>query len=147
MTRRASGDEEGGARRFEVVRTGERVEGLAAGIDRKLLQRLKRGEPEPARHVDLHGEERRSARPLVESQLRAALAAGERCVLVVHGRGLRSEDGPVLKEALLEWLQAAPISEWVLAFASARPEDGGPGALYVLLRRQRGAAGSAQRHS
>jgi DNA-nicking Smr family endonuclease len=147
MTRQSGGDGEGGVRRFEVVRTGERVEGIAAGIDRKLLQRLKRGEPEPVRRIDLHHLKRQEARPLVERELRAAFAAGERCVLFVHGRGLRSEDGPVLKEALLEWLQAAPLSERVMAFASARPEDGGVGALYVLLRRQREAPGGARRHS
>jgi DNA-nicking Smr family endonuclease len=132
------GDEEGGGgRRFEVARTGERVEGIAAGIDRAHLRRLKRGEIEPARRIDLHGQERRSARPLVERELRAAYEAGERCVAFVHGRGLRSEAGPVLKEALLEWLQAPPLSAVVLAFASAPPQEGGTGALHVLLRRKR----------
>jgi DNA-nicking Smr family endonuclease len=137
VTRRSDDEEAGGGGLFEVVRTGERVEGIAAGIDRAHLRRLKRGEIEPARRIDLHGQERRGAKPLVERELRAAYEAGERCVAFVHGRGLRSEAGPVLKEALLEWLQAPPLAALVLAFASARPEEGGAGALHVLLRRKR----------
>jgi DNA-nicking Smr family endonuclease len=57
-------------------------------------------------------------------------------VLVVHGRGLHSKDQvPVLKEALKRWMATARFAEHVLAFATARPHDGGAGAVYVLLRR------------
>ena len=56
---------------------------------------------------------------------------------MVHGRGLHSPEGPVLKEALPGWLAAAPIGARVLAFATAGPEAGGAGASYVLLRRSR----------
>ncbi|HZY03963.1 MAG TPA: Smr/MutS family protein, partial [Anaeromyxobacteraceae bacterium] len=59
-----------------------------------------------------------------------------RCVLLVHGRGLHSEKQvPVLKEALRGWLATARFGRHVLAFATARPQDGGAGAVYVLLRR------------
>jgi DNA-nicking Smr family endonuclease len=55
---------------------------------------------------------------------------------VVHGRGLHSKDQlPVLKEALRTWLSTARFARHVLAFATARPADGGAGAVYVLLRR------------
>ena len=61
---------------------------------------------------------------------------GKRCVLIIHGRGLNSKDQiPVLKERVRTWLARGRISRQVLAFASARPCDGGTGALYVLLRR------------
>jgi DNA-nicking Smr family endonuclease len=57
-------------------------------------------------------------------------------VLVVHGRGLHSKDQvPVLKEALKRWMQTARFARHVLAFTSARPPDGGTGAVYVLLRK------------
>jgi DNA-nicking Smr family endonuclease len=41
----------------------------------------------------------------------------------------------VLKQALQGWLSQKRIGKLVLAFATARPQDGGTGALYVLLRR------------
>jgi DNA-nicking Smr family endonuclease len=56
-------------------------------------------------------------------------------VLIVHGRGLGSKDNiPVLKEKLQAWLTRGAIGRHVLAFTSARPWDGGTGAVYVLLR-------------
>ena len=57
-------------------------------------------------------------------------------MLVIHGRGLKSSQGPVLKELLVRWLTTGSLSHLVLAFASARPCDGGTGALYVLLKRR-----------
>jgi DNA-nicking Smr family endonuclease len=49
---------------------------------------------------------------------------------------LHSKDQvPVLKSALKRWLSTARFAESVLAFATARPHDGGAGAVYLLLRR------------
>ena len=68
--------------------------------------------------------------------LRRSRQGGKRCVLLVHGRGTHSKDQlPVLKEALRGWLPSHRLGRQVLAFATARPADGGAGALYVLLRR------------
>jgi DNA-nicking Smr family endonuclease len=122
---------------FEIERSGERCDGLARGIDRRHLVRLSSGEPAFERRVDLHGLTAAEARRELEAELREAHAEGERCVLVVHGRGLHSEGGPVLRDGVTQWLTAAPLAALVMAFASARPRDGGPGARYVLLRRAR----------
>ena len=57
-------------------------------------------------------------------------------MLIVHGRGLNSKDNiPVLKVAVKAWLERGRIGKSVLAFCTARPHDGGAGAVYVLLRR------------
>jgi DNA-nicking Smr family endonuclease len=122
---------------FAVERFGERAEGLAAGIDRKHLVRLRRGEVPVDLRVDLLGLVAKEARRRLAAELERAQAAGLRCVLVVHGRGLHSEGPAVLREGVAEWLGAAPLAGRVMAFASARPEDGGSGATYVLLRRVR----------
>lgn len=122
---------------FEVSREGERVRGLAEGIDRAHLRRLERGEVEVDRELDLHGLSRNEAREDVGYELRDAFASGERCVRIVHGRGRGSELGAVLQEALPGWLSEPPLARIVMAFCSALPHDGGTGALYVLLRRQR----------
>jgi DNA-nicking Smr family endonuclease len=69
----------------------------------------------------------------VEEFLRNALKTSRRCVKIIHGRGLRSPKGPVLKEALIKWLSLRHRKN-VIAFVTARQCDGGLGALYVLLR-------------
>lgn len=116
---------------------GERVEGLGPGVDPAHLERLRRGRTEPDAELDLHGLTAAEARAALREALEEARRDGDRCVLVIHGRGARRACGPVLKEALVAALQTAPLAGWVLAFASALPRDGGPGATYVLLRRRR----------
>ena len=89
-------------------------------------------------HVDLHGMIADEAQPAVERFLIDAVQKGLRCVLIVHGKGLNSKDHtPVLKEKLKSWLARGRAATLVLAFTTARPHDGGAGALYVLLRRDR----------
>jgi DNA-nicking Smr family endonuclease len=59
--------------------------------------------------------------------------SSHRCVCIVHGRGLHSETGtPVLKTRVRECLRS---NRSVLAYADAPSWDGGPGAVYVLLRK------------
>ena len=120
---------------FEVSRVGERLEGRAPGIDRKHLRRLRSGDIPVDVRVDLHGLHGPEAREAVREALIGAAKAGQRCALVIHGRGHRSESGPVLKRGLLRWLAEPPLGARVMAFASATPADGGTGATYVLLRR------------
>jgi DNA-nicking Smr family endonuclease len=121
---------------FDIADSDEYVEGLAPGIDRRLLKKLRRGEYALQGHLDLHGMTSEEARGEVERFIEAALAEGKRCVLIIHGRGLNSKDNvPILKERLKVWLTRGRIARRVLAFATARPVDGGAGAVYVLLRR------------
>lgn len=121
---------------FDFGDTDEHIEGLAVGLDRRLIKRLKQGHFAVQGHIDLHGKTRQEARPLVEQFLLQSRQRGHRCVLIVHGRGLNSKDQiPVLKESLKLWLARGRIARSVLAFCSARPSDGGVGAVYVLLRK------------
>jgi len=126
----------GERRPFALIdRGGGRIDGAASGFDRQRLVRLRSGDPPPDRELDLHGLRREEARRLLRAELRAALAAGERCLLVIHGRGARSEAGAVLRDALPDWLAEEPHGARVLAFAAAGGHGGG--ATYVLLRRPR----------
>ena len=125
-----------GAAPFDIADSDEFIEGAARGLDRHVLRRLRRGEFAVQAHVDLHGLTREEARTELDAFLQRSRQAGKRCVLVVHGRGLHSKDQmPVLKEALKRWMSTARFADHVLAFATARPHDGGLGAVYVLLRR------------
>jgi DNA-nicking Smr family endonuclease len=79
---------------------------------------------------------REEARDAVEQFITKARKDKHRCVLIVHGRGHNSKDNiPVLKGLLKSWLERGRVAKSVLAFCSARPHDGGAGAMYVLLRR------------
>ncbi|HVM95857.1 MAG TPA: Smr/MutS family protein [Candidatus Acidoferrales bacterium] len=123
---------------FDIEQTEEHIEGAVVGLDRRVLRKLRSGEFAYQAHLDLHGMNAEEARVVVERFLTQSYQQGKRCVLIVHGRGLNSKDQmPVLKTRLTGWLARGQWSRWVLAFTSARAHDGGAGALYVLLRRQR----------
>jgi len=121
---------------FDISDSDEYIEGLATGLDRRLLSRLRHGDYAVQGHVDLHGLNREEARLKVEQFMQESRLRGHRCILIIHGRGLNSKDQiPVLKEAVRLWLTRGRIARNVLCFATARPTDGGTGAVYVLLRR------------
>jgi DNA-nicking Smr family endonuclease len=125
---------------FDISDSTEYVEGAVVGLDPRILRRLRRGEFAYQAMIDLHGMSAAVARVEVERFITNALAEGHREVLIVHGRGHNSKDNvPVLKERLKSWLARGRIGRGILAFTSARAADGGAGALYVLLRRRRGA--------
>jgi DNA-nicking Smr family endonuclease len=122
---------------FDIADTDEYIEGAVDGLDRRILKRLRRGDfALDDEHLDLHGLTREPARQAVEEYIARMKTKGARCVLIVHGRGLNSKDQiPVLKEQLKTWLAKGRLARHILAFATARPHDGGAGAVYVLLRR------------
>jgi DNA-nicking Smr family endonuclease len=125
-----------GEPRFDLAPGDTLVEGAVAGLDAGVVRRLRRGDYEVEGRLDLHGLTREAAGGAVERFLRESRLGGKRCVLLIHGRGRHSEaQVPVIKQALEDWLAAGRFGRQVLAFASARPADGGAGALYVLLRR------------
>ncbi len=125
-----------GAADIDITFTDEYIEGAAPGFSRKLMERLKKGQFPVQDYVDLHGLTKQEAEVKVKDFLVQSYRLGLRCVLIVHGRGLNSEDHiPVLKERLPSWLNRRAINKIVLAFSTARPYDGGAGAVYVLLRK------------
>ena len=125
-----------GDRPFDLADSDEFVEGWVAGFDHGIVRRLRRGDYAVQGHLDLHGLTKEEAKLAAERFLKESRERAKRCVLLVHGRGLHSKDQvPVLKEALQHWLSTARFGKHVLAFATARPQDGGAGAVYVLLRK------------
>lgn len=121
---------------FEVSDEGDRVEGRRTDVPLALLRRLRRGNFPVDARLDLHGMVASEARARVEQFLRTMRDRSERAVLVIHGKGEHSPMGlGVLRGEISAWLSQGPASEHVAAFATAREEDGGPGAVYVLLRR------------
>jgi DNA-nicking Smr family endonuclease len=119
-----------GVARFEVTDDGRRVEGRRVDVAPSVLRSIRHGALPIDARLDLHGLRPDEAREKVLSFLKEKRARGERCVLVIHGKG----EG-VLRGEIAAWLSQGRAREHVAAFATAREEDGGEGAVYVALRR------------
>ncbi len=102
------------------------------GVQHTLLRKLRRGQFAVQAHLDLHGLTSAEAKLHLAGFLQQCVNSGLRCVRIVHGKGNSSPGKlPVLKPRVAHWLAQR---DEVLAYASARPMDGGTGAIYVLLR-------------
>ena len=115
----------------EILETGEHLSYRKNGVQQAVLRKLRRGNYAIQRELDLHGMTVEEARAEVRAFLASALDLELRCVRIIHGKGRRQADSaPRLKGFLNHWLAR---KREVTAFCSARPEDGGTGAVYVLL--------------
>lgn len=102
------------------------------GVGVDVTRKLRRGGWSIQGEIDLHGLRRDEAREALAAFLRDAGKRGWRCVRVVHGKGLGSPGKtPVLKGKVQSWLMQ---KDEVLAFVQARGDEGGAGAVVVLLR-------------
>jgi len=102
------------------------------GIQHKVLRKLRRGPSGNSAELDLHGMTVPIARQALLNFIRDCRLQRLRCVKIIHGKGLSSPHRqPVLKTRTNSWLRQCGD---VLAFCPARPEDGGAGAVYVLLK-------------
>ena len=116
------------------VETGEELLYTRPGLQHSVIRKLRRGQYVIEAQLDLHGATVAQAREAVNAFLNSAQAHGKRCVRIIHGKGKSSEGKlPVLKGKVNSWLRQ---KDQVLAFCSARPSDGGTGAVYVLLKRR-----------
>jgi DNA-nicking Smr family endonuclease len=117
------------------VEPGDRLLFRQASVSRATLRRLARGSFSRQAELDLHGLTAAEAREELGRFIAECVDRGLTCVRVIHGKGHGSgQAGPVLKRLADQWLRRCRA---VLAFVTARPVDGGSGALYVLLRRAR----------
>ena len=125
-----------GAARLQVEEAGELWSARADGIDRRFIRKLGAGKVEIEARIDLHGRSRAASERALDSFLERARANGQRCLLVIHGRGLHSgADGPALRETVRAALGEGPHAAQVLACVTAPPPLGGGGATLVWLRR------------
>jgi DNA-nicking Smr family endonuclease len=116
-----------------------------APVERKTLQALRRGRKDVDSVIDLHGMRQEEAHFALLRFLRRAHSSGHGLVLVITGKGgaaaghsLFDERG-VLRRMVPHWLRLPDLRPLVIGFDEASPQHGGSGALYVRLRRKRGA--------
>ena len=103
------------------------------GIPRKMRRKISQGQLPADNCLDLHGCTQKSARLALSHFFQDAIVAGHKMLIVIHGKGHRSQNNAVLKPLTLHWLSQ---QHSVLAWCPARPQHGGTGASYVYLRRR-----------
>jgi len=109
--------------------------GKAPGMDKRTAQKLRRGQVPIDGSLDLHGMTQAEAHPVLNRFLAFSAAQGRRCVSVVTGKGFRGEG--VLRAEVPRWLNQSPNRELVLSFSYGAPNQGGTGALIIMLKRMR----------
>lgn len=120
---------------FDAIESGEELQWLKPGLQKRVIQRLRRGHWQVQDEIDLHQMNTEAAANSIRAFILAAGRDGLSCVKIIHGKGLRSgPDGPQLKRLTARLLSRI---DSVCAFASAPTHDGGTGAVYVLLRPRR----------
>jgi DNA-nicking Smr family endonuclease len=114
------------------LESGEELLYLREGQTPNILSKLRRGFWVVQAQIDLHGLVSDEARMYVADFLNSCKKRNIRCVRIVHGKGLGSRNRePILKHKLRSWLMQR---DEVIAYAQAKPEDGGSGAVIVLLK-------------
>lgn len=127
---------------FKLEFTAEYLEGHVVGLDPITIEKLRAGQYSPEAHLDLHGMNAEQAYEDLIRFFRRAYHQGLRTVLIIPGRGRNSPNGyGVLRERLQRWLTQDPFKRVVLAFCTAQLNDGGAGAVYVLLRKYKKSRG------
>lgn len=117
---------------YDNMESGEELVFRRPGLSHQILKNLRCGHWKIQSEIDLHGHTSDEARQQLVLFLDECRHFGLRCVRVIHGKGLSSKNRePVLKLKTANWLMQR---EDVLAFCPAKPEDGGGGALVVLLK-------------
>ncbi len=105
------------------------------GIDRNTLKRIKKGIYQIDDTLDLHGTKLIEAELSVKSFIKQAFMKQQRFLLIITGKGLEGK-GQIRKN-ISSWLNDLDFSKMILAFSSADKKDGGEGAIYVKLRRNK----------
>jgi DNA-nicking Smr family endonuclease len=122
-----------GERKIRLSDTGEYMEWTSPRMRSDITRKLHQGDFAVQDSIDLHGMTLAEAEEALTFFFRDVVKRRLFCVKVIHGRGLRSPRGPVLKEAFRKLLHG-PFRKWVLAYATAKDRDGGLGATYVVIR-------------
>ena len=123
----------------------DRMKALPVTMDKRTHAKLRRGKTRPDARIDLHGMTVDRAHGVLTGFILRAHSQGKRLVLVITGKGKRTDDdGPipvrqgVLRHNVPHWLQIPPLSQVVMQVSEAHGRHGGGGAYYVYLRRPRG---------
>lgn len=114
-----------------------------ARMDRRRLEKLRRGRLAPEARIDLHGMTAARAHGALSDFILSAHSSGLRLVLVITGKGRVPDLGSlshrpgILRHSVPHWLAAPTLAARILQIVPAHLRHGGGGAYYVYLRRHR----------
>ncbi|MEE2661944.1 MAG: Smr/MutS family protein [Pseudomonadota bacterium] len=111
--------------------------GVAINLDRRSMDRLRKGKVRPTAQLDLHGLTVEKAHGAFNNIIQRAYAEGKRCILVITGKGLTKRGAGIIRRELPQWINAAENRGLILGFSPAQPQDGGEGAFYLLIKRKK----------
>jgi len=115
-----------------------------AGLDGHWDRRLSKGAIIPDVTIDLHGHSLSSAHARLDHALAASISAGHRAILLITGKERSAEERRreggrgAIRAAVADWLSMSRHAAHIAAVRRAHPRHGGGGALYIILRRNRG---------
>ncbi|MDW6001593.1 DNA endonuclease SmrA [Vibrio mangrovi] len=114
------------------IKSDDLVEFKRNGVQDGVYRKLRLGKYPIQARLDLHRKTLEQARDEIVTFLRQCMRMDIRTVLIVHGKGERSNPPALMKSYVSHWL---PQIEEVQCVHSAQRFHGGTGALYVLLRK------------
>jgi DNA-nicking Smr family endonuclease len=118
----------------DLVEAEEHLSWARAGVQNSVLRRLRNGKYSIQAELDLHGYTQEQARSEIVLFIAAAKNTHRFCVRIIHGKGRKTANrSPILKTSVNHWLRQ---HQHVLAFCSSQINDGGAGAVTVLLRKK-----------
>lgn len=116
-----------------------RIETLqSATLDGSWDRKLRSGQVQPDRTLDLHGHSLDRAWEAIDRSLERAIAYGERVLLLITGHERRGDpplDRGRIRAAVHDWLAASRHAGHIAAVRGAHRRHGGGGSLYIILRR------------
>jgi DNA-nicking Smr family endonuclease len=112
-----------------------------AKLERRFVQRLRRGTAAPGAVIDLHGLRQDEARRRLVAFLQRCQADGLKSAIVITGKGAPTrtsgEERGVLRRAVPFWLAMPDLRPLVIGFDEAGAGLGGSGALILRIRATR----------
>lgn len=112
--------------------------GDTSGVDRRSIQRIRRGKLTPEATLDLHGYSQADAMHQFQLFIRHAVEQGIRLIRVITGHGKMRDysEAGILRQALPRWVNLPENRRYIINYENARPQEGGAGAWLILLRRK-----------
>lgn len=116
----------------KMIKPDDMIEFKRDGVQLAVFKKMRQGKYDIHARLDLHKKTLSQARDEVLAFLKQSQRLDIRTVMIVHGKGERSNPPALMKSFVTTWLEQ--ISD-VLCFHSAQRQHGGTGALYVMIKK------------
>ena len=115
-----------------MIKPDDMIEFKRDGVQLTVFKKMRQGKYAIHARLDLHKKTLAQARDEVLAFLKQSQRLDIRTVMIIHGKGERSNPQALMKSFVATWLEQ--ISD-VLCFHSAQRQHGGTVALYVMIKK------------